>query len=1044
MSGFDCLSLLLKRSCSARSLRLGSRAFAPGLAMLITFAATAVPRVLAGDASSQVRHWAFETPSEPPVPEVRNQRWARNPVDRFVLARLEGAGLVPSPQADRRTLLRRLSHTLRGLPPTQTELDRFLSDGSPEAWSRQVDSYLMSAQYGERWGRHWLDAARFADTKGYVYSDREETRFVHSYLYRDWVVQALNRDMPYDRFLKLQLAADQLDTSREDLAALGFLTLGRRFLGVAHDIIDDRIDTVTRATQGLTVSCARCHDHKFDPIPIQDYYSLYGVFAASYEKLTPLDPSRESDPKLKEFFATLRQKETKLQETFERRRNEAGERFRRQVGMYLEAVLEVEKLPTEEFYEIRLDEELNPVIVRQWHAYLQRRFQTADPVFLPWRELSRIGPSDFNSSAASLLQSMRSAADQPAHPTVISALLRTNLVSMKDVARVYSDLLLEVRQKWIDTVAKATNGPTPGSLPERFSDPLEESLREVLYGSDSPARVPGGSINEIEWFFGESVRVELAKLYKDIEAHLINSPGAAPFVVGLEDRASAPKPRVFKRGNPASRGDEVPRQFLEVIAGEKRKPFSKGSGRAELAEVIATPSNPLTARVMVNRIWMHHFGQALVATPSDFGLRADAPSHPELLDWLAVRFMREGWSMKAIHRLILNSAAWMQRSDALPGLEAQALRVDPENRLLWRANRQRMDFEAMRDALLAATGELELSQGGRSVSLFDAPYSKRRSLYGYVDRQFVPGVLRVFDMANPDMHSPKRAQTTVPQQALFFMNNRFIHERSQAAAAHCDSRNLDAGIDALYRQTLLRRPTSEERVAASEFLLTAPPPAPPPYRPPGAETWTYGWGSLATNKQAVRKFHLLPHFNGDAWQGGEKWPDSVLGWAQLTAMGGHAGNDLDHAVIRRWTAPAAGTYRVTGELSHEHKQGDGIRAYVIQGQAGLLKDWAVHNRKQETGIAEVRLEKGEALDFVVDFGGGLAYDDFKWAPVIEVLPVAEPVQGSGSVGAEMKKPVSRWDAKECFAGPSENRLALGPWAQLAQVLLLSNEFLFVD
>jgi len=333
------------------------------------------------------RHWAFQSPKEPPVPKVGNARWLQTPIDNFIIARLEQKGLQPSPPADKRTLIRRATYDLTGLPPTPEEVDAFLRDASSEAFARVVDRLLSSPRYGERWGRYWLDVARYSDTKGYVYTDREEGRFVHSYAYRDWVIRAFNEDMPYAEFLKLQIAADQIvgqasslspslaegnsETGKmpvlqnpDDLAAMGFLTLGRRFLGVVHDIIDDRIDVVMRGTQGLTVGCARCHDHKYDPIPTKDYYSLYGVFYGSAERALPLVANLEQDGRYAEFVKGLREREEKLEQTFRRKCDELSDRLRTQSASYLGAVLEVDKLPSEEFYVIRGPDDLNPTIVR--------------------------------------------------------------------------------------------------------------------------------------------------------------------------------------------------------------------------------------------------------------------------------------------------------------------------------------------------------------------------------------------------------------------------------------------------------------------------------------------------------------------------------------------------------------------------------------------------------------------------------------------------------------------------------------------------------
>ncbi|HVY72367.1 MAG TPA: DUF1549 domain-containing protein, partial [Verrucomicrobiae bacterium] len=343
------------------------------------------------------KHWAFQPVRNPAPPAVHNQRWPKTPIDRFILATLETKGITPSPPADRRTLIRRATYDLTGLPPAATEVEDFVNDRSRDAFAKVVDRLLSSPRYGERWGRHWLDVARYADTKGYVYSDREESRFVQSAAYRDWVIKSFNDDLPYDRFLRLQLAADELATPAErgDLAALGYLTLGRRFLGVVHDIIDDRIDVVMRGTQALTVGCARCHDHKFDPIPTKDYYSLYGVFNGCYEQTVPLDLHPQETEEYAKFYKEFNARTNKLETTFQAKRAAMTDRLRAKVAEYFEAVVDADKLPTEEFYEIRGPDDLNPTIARQWQAYLFQTGKSFHPVFAPWTALAALPRDEF-------------------------------------------------------------------------------------------------------------------------------------------------------------------------------------------------------------------------------------------------------------------------------------------------------------------------------------------------------------------------------------------------------------------------------------------------------------------------------------------------------------------------------------------------------------------------------------------------------------------------------------------------------------------------
>jgi hypothetical protein len=975
--------------------------------------------------------WSFQAPTDPPVPRVTDAAWTRTPIDRFVLAKLEAKGLKPSPEADKRTLIRRVTYDLTGLPPTPDEVGAFEADASADAYEKLVDRLLASPRYGERWGRHWLDLARYSDTKGYVYSDREESQFVHAYAYRDWVIKALNEDVPYDRFLMLQIAADQVvapdAADKSDLASMGFLTVGRRFLGIPHDIIDDRIDVVTRTTQGLTVACARCHDHKFDPIPTEDYYSLYGVFANSAERTTPLVRDVPKTKDYEDYQAELKKRTEKLESTFKAKRDDMVDRLRKKAPDYLLAVLDAEKLPNELFYENVDPDDVNRVVVRQWQQYLFGRGRREfDPVFGVWHALTAVPEKEFAARAAGELKASLDQSDRKLNPLVAAAFADKPPASMKDVATVYGRLLAEVDKAWREA-SKAN--PKLTGLPEAD----REEIRQILYGPDSPATVPSGPMADIEWFFPEGVRVELGKLQKEIDHLNITHPGAPAHAVYLVDREPVVRPRVFKRGNPATKGEEVPIQYLTVISGDKRQPFKHGSGRLEMARAIVSKDNPLTARVMVNRVWTWHFGQGLVTTPSDFGARCEPPSHPELLDYLARRFMDDNWSIKRLHRDVLLSATYRQASQ-----DNLAASVDPSNRLLWRFNRQRLDFESMRDSLLAVSGELDASAGGRPVDMFVSP---RRSVYAKVDRQFVPGVFRVFDFANPDLHIPQRATTTVPQQALFFMNSTFLADRARALAARpavAAAPTPKDKVRALYELCYQRLPTERQQEAALDFLgqqqsrTIQPQPAPPP--PPSP--WQYGYGEIDPATGRAAHFTKLPHFTGTAWQGGPTWPDAKLGWVQLTATGGHAGDDLSHAAVRRFTAPRDATVSITGTVRHPNEAGDGVVATIVSSRTGVVARYTLHHQSATAAIEPVALRKGDTLDFVVDRHNDLNSDDFEWSPTIKDLSSLPPAPDIPRT----------WDARKEFAGvpAAPPPQPLTPLELYAQVLLESNEFLFVD
>ncbi len=709
-------------------------------------------------------HWAFQPIREPAVPPVKDKHFVQTPVDNFILAELEAAHLSPSPMADRRTLIRRATFDLIGLPPTPEEVAAFEADNSPEAFAKVVDRLLASPRYGERWGRHWLDVARYADTKGYVFE--EDRHYPYAYTYRDYVIRAFNEDLPYNQFIEQQIAADLLPSAsdKRTLAALGYLTLGRRFVNNINDIIDDRIDVVCRGMMGLTVGCARCHDHKFDPIPSRDYYSLYGIFASSKEPEEEPLLGMEAPPKAREEYLAERKKRVEERDKFRAEKELAmAAQLRNQSGDYLWVAYEAQRATNKAAVDdMARTNKLDPEMLHRWMAGLDGWRTNQRAIFAPWFAFAELPEKDFPARAKEVAAQFSTNKEAAAvNPMVARAFAGEPPGTMKDVAQRYGNLLTNIDQLWVKALAQ-TNAPPPKALP----DPAQEELRKVLYASDAPANLPR---SEFDRLYDVPTVQKLRELERHIEELDASSPGAPPRAMALVDRADPHDTHIFIRGNSDNPGAEAPREFLEVLSGPDRKPFHQGSGRLELAEAIASRSNPLTARVLVNRVWLHHFGSALVATPSDFGLRSDPPTNPELLDYLAARFMEEGWSIKKLHRLIMLSAMYQQSSDD----NAVFAKADPNNRLLWRMNRQRLDFEPMRDTLLAVAGKLDLTAGGHAVDIID-PASTRRTVYGYIDRQNLPNLFRAFDLASPDASSPRRFYTTVPQQALFFMNSPFV------------------------------------------------------------------------------------------------------------------------------------------------------------------------------------------------------------------------------------------------------------------------------
>jgi hypothetical protein len=773
------------------------------------------------------KHWAYQPLRPPSLPQVKRKDWPISPIDHFILAKLEANGLAPSLPADPRTLIRRMYFDMIGLPPSAEEVDDFVrqvgANAKPQAAvAAVVDRLLASPHYGERWGRHWLDVARYADTKDGVLMYGDDRVRPYAYTYREYVIRAFNEDLPFDRFVHEQLAADLIEPKVEPwrLAGMGFLTLGRMFDNNVHDVLDDRIDVVTRGLLGLTVSCARCHDHKYDAVPTADYYSLYGVFANSEAPLELPLIERTDQPAAVEFEKDAGVKRLELHKFTEQQFALLSETARQRVGDYLVHVVTTapDPLETAIFFLSLAPTDLRPQIVARWRHYLAHPARADDPVFGPWPELMRVDDATYASAARAVIERWL---DRPQgiergqiNPLVHAELLKTPIASKADVARLYGGLL---RRAYDESKKGAVSPP-------------QAQLRDLVAGRDSPCYF---SKSQTYYYMSRAEKDRYGGMRVQLDRMAVKSPVAPARAMVLVDAEELHEPAIFVRGNAATPGDKVPRQFLRIIEGEQRRPFGAGSGRLDLARAITAPANPLTPRVIANRVWMHHFGEPLAPNPSDFGSRSAAPTHPELLDYLAWTLRQDGWSLKALHRRILLSATYQQASTIADfGLRnadsnanpQSAIRnpqsIDPENRLLWRFNRRRLDLEAMRDSLLAISGRLDVKMGGRPVDVANDAANRRRTVYGLVDRQSLPNIFRTFDFASPDQSAERRTQTTVPQQALFGMNSPFMIEQARALAARPE---VSAGatqerIWAMYRRVLARQPTPRELEAGIQFL----------------------------------------------------------------------------------------------------------------------------------------------------------------------------------------------------------------------------------
>jgi hypothetical protein len=622
------------------------------------------------------QHWSFRPVTDPAPPKVAAPEWSQNPIDAFIKAKLDEKALTPQPRASKIALLRRVTYDLAGLPPTPDAIDAFIKDTSPKAFEKVVDRLLASQQYGERWGRHWMDVARYADTSG----DNSDFPVPSMFRYRNWVIAAFNKDQPYDQFLRDQIAGDII-AERDDLAhkdkeewqqkiiATGYLANSRRFgsrIQEFHLTIDDSIDNLGKGMLGITVGCARCHDHKFDPIPTQDYYALYGIFKSSN---------------------------------------------------YAHAGTEIYP-----------------------HTY---GFVAMNP-------------------------------DQAAE------------------LKRYENDLSGLDNRIEDMKAGKIKFPTDDEKRKAEAE-NQTRLRQLS--------------NRYPYF---------AKAYAVTEGKPVNA-------------------RQMIRGEPNQLGPEVPRGFLTVLGGQKVPPEEKGSGRLELAEWVTDPKNPLTARVIVNRVWLWHFGQGIVATPDDFGARGEAPSHPELLDYLTARFIESGWSIKKLHRMIVLSRAYQSAS----GYDAKNALKDSKNMYLWKFNRRRLDAEEIRDSLLADSGNLDPTPGEQHPFTPEMTWrytqhqpfiavdkdfaNNKRSVYLMQQRIRRQPFLDLFDGPDPNAVTGQRPLTVTALQALYTMNDPFFHEQADALAVRVGMA-FDTELERLnyaYRLLYGRTATLDEVKDAREFLAAA-------------------------------------------------------------------------------------------------------------------------------------------------------------------------------------------------------------------------------
>ena len=756
--------------------------------------------------------WAFQPPMKHAAQNVTDSNWPKQPLDHFVLSALEQRSLQPVRMATRQELIRRATFDVIGLPPTPEEVTAFENDSEPGAWERVIDRLLASPHYGERWGRYWLDVARYADDQGNSFL----TPTPAAYLYRDWVVRALNDDMPYDEFVRLQIAGDEVPGPAADyvtrLAGLGFQSLGPQFrkgaAGEAKakaDELEDRVDTLSRGILGLTVSCARCHDHKFDPIPTRDYYSLAAAYNGA-DWPTRMLASPETIEAHKQWTAQVEQQTTRLKKWKEDQSRHIGRLALAKADAYAIAackmlVLRNHQLPLDDTAFAK-QESLELYFLNRWVKSLGE--STDEPIFKGLRDAAKLA---HDSATVESTDSMRQ------HAEALKATVTTALDALKASEQPATD---PARQ--------------PPSVP-----PEHERMLTVLWkDANAPFFV---AENDLAGLMAEPEKQQLADLQAQLDSLTKNPAPSGPMMPSIHGGGQAMQ--VFVRGNPENLGEPAPPGFPRILSSLDNQSEGKPFSRLDLANAIVSPQNPLTARVFVNRVWHYHFGRGIVPTLSNFGKLGSPPTHPELLDTLAVQFMEPGWSIKWLHREIMRSATYQLSSAQHEGNMA----IDPGNEYLWRMTPRRLDIEAWRDALLSVSGKLDPQVGGPSIdqttpgvkevegfNFFsrlngfeaDNPAGRRRTLYTVVSRYAPNATLTLFDFPEPNLTSDQRNVTTVPQQQLFVLNSPFMFEMSREFAkrlenaASGDEDRLRLGWQLAYA----RQPTDEEIAVAMEFLQT--------------------------------------------------------------------------------------------------------------------------------------------------------------------------------------------------------------------------------
>ena len=846
-----------------------------------------------GITAEERAYWAFQPVRRPETPGVKAAERVRNPIDAFVLAKLEPLGLTINPDADRLTLLKRASFDLTGLPPTLEETRQFLADESPSAYDALIDRLLESKHYGERWGRHWLDIAGYADSEG---DGTNDTIRPYIYKYRDYVIRSLNADKPLNQFLIEQLAGDELlpppfknmspDTI-ETLVATGFLRMAADPTASGQGdpetsrnlVVTDTIKIVSSSLLGLSVGCAQCHDHRYDPIPQADYYRLRAVF----------------EPGL------------------------------------------------------------------NWKNWVIPR----DRVVSLYTDADRTKAGEVEAEAGKLQATYNEKQD-------------------KLVAEAFDKALEKFPEDQRETLRAAFKTP---------DDKRTEEQKKLV------ATNPGLNVNPgVLYQFNNAAAEELKKDAAVIQTKRAEKP-IEDFISILTEPAGAPPvTTVFHRGDHRQPTTPVKPGDLTIAAAEgarfeiaeKDDALPTSGRRLAWARHLVNGQHPLLGRVLANRVWLQHFGRGIVDTPGEFGILGSRPTHPELLDWLGDELVRQGWSLKRMHKLLMTSSVYRQASQRL---DPQASSIDTDGALYSRYSVRRMEAEIIRDRMLATCGRLDKTQFGPAVEVIEdfagqihvKDDSARRSVYIQARRTKPVSLLTAFDSPVMSINCDRRIASTVALQSLMLMNGDFTLKQA----------------DHFAKRLRLETPGDLDRELTRAFEDRFP---------SRQAAWQYGHGAVveppaeAVPAQLTVRFHPLGHWAGSQWQAGAAFPDPVVGHALLHPSGGHPGDDQQRAVIRRWTAPQAGLLALKGTLRHPSESGDGVRGRLISNRVGLVGTWLAKTNSVETNVEKIEVQPGEILDFVTDCLENVTSDSFEWLTNLQL---------NDATGNEL----GRWDAAADFHGP---------------------------